>query len=282
MEAIKMRALITLGTFFAALGAPALTSAQAIQPGRAGVTADIAVVNQYMFRGVRQNVSPIALWPAVDVRVSTTERSGMVRRFDVHGGFWNSLHTGDTGAGGPAGNAWYESDLYGSFGVRFARGLETSATYTAYRSPNDLFTTVNEMSVKLAIDDGSATRAVTFHPYALAAFEFDTSPGVGQVDGGARAGRYLELGAAPTRSVYGIAVAVPIKVGLSIGNYYELARQDHPFGFLSVGVGGSRRITQWLNVHGGVEYQHLGTTTKAFNGGEASATIASIGVGFSR
>jgi hypothetical protein len=36
------------------------------------------------------------------------------------------------------------------------------------------------------------------------------------------------------------------------------------------------------NVHGGVEYQRLGTTTKAFNAGEPSKTIASIGVGFSR
>ena len=37
-----------------------------------------------------------------------------------------------------------------------------------------------------------------------------------------------------------------------------------------------------LNVHGGVEYQRLGTTTKTFNGGDASKTIGSIGVGFSR
>jgi hypothetical protein len=37
-----------------------------------------------------------------------------------------------------------------------------------------------------------------------------------------------------------------------------------------------------FNVHGGVEYEHLGTTTKAFNGGEASKTIVSVGVRFAR
>src|SRR5262245_31447984 len=37
-----------------------------------------------------------------------------------------------------------------------------------------------------------------------------------------------------------------------------------------------------VNVHGGVEFQRLGETTKTFNGGDASKTIASIGVGFSR
>jgi len=35
-------------------------------------------------------------------------------------------------------------------------------------------------------------------------------------------------------------------------------------------------------VHGGVEFQRLGETTKTFNGGDASKTIASVGIGFSR
>jgi hypothetical protein len=33
-------------------------------------------------------------------------------------------------------------------------------------------------------------------------------------------------------------------------------------------------------VHGGVEYQALGETTEAFNGGDSSRVIGSIGFGF--
>jgi hypothetical protein len=66
-----------------------------------------------------------------------------------------------------------------------------------------------------------------------------------------------------------------------MGNYYELAGKDHPFGFVSVAGIATLPVTRWWNIHGGVEYQHLGTTTKAFNGGDASKAIASVGIGFS-
>jgi hypothetical protein len=59
-------------------------------------------------------------------------------------------------------------------------------------------------------------------------------------------------------------------------------RSTSTFGFVSVGAVMTRGIGASLNLHGGVEYEHLGPTTKAFNGGEASKTIASVGVGFSR
>ena len=72
------------------------------------------------------------------------------------------------------------------------------------------------------------------------------------------------------------------KVGLSIGNYYELAGQDHPFGFVSVAGIATLPIARWINVHGGIEFEHLGTTTKAFNGGDASKVTALVGVGVVR
>jgi hypothetical protein len=128
---------------------------------------------------------------------------------------------------------------------------------------------------------------VELKPYALAAFELDTQPGIGQLDGGFKAGRYLELGAAPGYSVRRVGVAVPVKVGLSIGNYYELAGKDHRFGFVSIAGIATLPLTRStrsgsLDLHGGVEFQRLGTTSKTFNAGEASKTIASIGIGFSR
>ena len=117
-------------------------------------------------------------------------------------------------------------------------------------------------------------------PYALVAFELDTTPGIGQLDGGFKAGRYLELGATPGLSARRIGVVIPVTVGLSVGSYSELAGTDHRFGFVSIGGIATLPITRALNVHGGVEYQHLGETTKTFNGGDASKVIASAGVGF--
>jgi hypothetical protein len=61
---------------------------------------------------------------------------------------------------------------------------------------------------------------------------------------------------------------------------------DHTFGYFSIAglvtvpLGGMTSFGAW-NLHGGVEYQALGDTTKAFNGGDSSRVIGSVGIGFS-
>ena len=81
-----------------------------------------------------------------------------------------------------------------------------------------------------------------------------------------------------------VCVAFPIKVGLSLSDYYELGSEDNIFGFLGVGatvsvpLGRATRIGRW-HVHGGLEFQSLGETTKVFNGGDRSAVVASFGFG---
>jgi hypothetical protein len=247
----------------------------------------IDLVNQYVFRGVRQNTTGIAVWPSVDFTARFLSSDGVVKRVNVTAGFWNSLQSGDTGSSGPIGKPWYESRISGTVGLQFGGGVSVAPTYTAYTSPSDLFTTVKELDIKLALDDSRRLARVAMHPYALFAFELDAVPGVGQLDGGLRAGRYLEVGASPIYSVRLATIAVPIKVGLSLGDYYELAGNDNKFGFASVGarvtapIGGRSKIGGW-NVHGGVEIQAFGETTKVFNGGDRSKVIASFGVGLNR
>jgi hypothetical protein len=121
-----------------------------------------------------------------------------------------------------------------------------------------------------------------------------TQPGVGQADGGASAGRYLELGVAPGYSGSRASLTVPVKVGLSLADYYELNTGtpqapvfvDNKFGYFSIAglvtvpLGGTTNFGAW-NVHGGVEFQALGDTTKALNGGDGQRVIGSIGIGFS-
>ncbi len=240
-----------------------------------------------MFRGVRQNATGVAVWPSADVSVRAYSGDRPLERVVVRVGFWNSLNTGDTGSGGPFGKAWFESRMSGAVALQFRGGVSLGTSYTAYTSPNDLFTTAKELGVRIDLDDRARLGRIAINPYALVAIEIGTAPGVGQLDGGRTAGRYLELGVTPRYSARLVSFAVPVKVGLSLRDYYELAGKDNRFGFASVGatvtapIGGSSKIGRW-DVHGGIEVQRLGETTEVFNGGDRSTVIATIGVGIRR
>jgi hypothetical protein len=263
-------------------------------PGNLTLTGSFDVVSTYMFRGIRQHSTGIALWPVADLGVAIYTGDGSLKSAAANIGTWNSLHTGDTGADGPTGKLWYESDFYSTLTLGFGGGASVATTYTAYTSPNNGFTTVKEIMFKVGMDDSSYLGKAAVKPYAIFAFEFDTEPGVGQADGGANAGRYLELGAAPGYSWPRASVSGPVRLGLSMANYYELntgtseapVYVDHRFGYFSVAgivtvpLGGPTSYGAW-NLHGGVEVQALGDTTKASNGGDGSKVIGSIGIGFS-
>jgi hypothetical protein len=167
-------------------------------------------------------------------------------------------------------------------------GTAFSATYTAYTSPNNGFTTVKEVMFKLAVDDSAHFGKGAVKPYLAIAQEFDTDVARGQADGGANAGTYLELGIAPGYAASKASIAFPIKVGMSLKDYYEdpVTGEDNKFGYFSIAgivtvpLGGTTSFGAW-NIHGGVEYQKLGTTTEFFNGGEGNQIIGSFGIGFS-
>ena len=277
----------------AAVGVMVLTSAPAFaqeakdpNPGALTLTGSIDFLNQYMFRGIRQNSSGVAIWPAMDLGISAYSGEGGLKSASINFGTWNSLHTGDTGQDGPSGKLWYESDFYATLGLGFGGGTSFSTTYTAYTSPNNGFTTVKEIMFKLAVDDSGKLGKAAIKPYIAIAREFDAEPGRGQADGGENAGTYLEIGFAPGYSASKASIGFPIKVGLSAGDYYELDGQDNKFGYFSIAgivtvpLGGTTSFGAW-NIHGGVEYQKLGTTTEFFNGGESNQVIGSFGIGFS-
>ena len=80
-------------------------------------------------------------------------------------------------------------------------------------------------------------------------------------------------------------VAVPVKLGLSLKDYYESSGNDNGFGFVDVGVlftvpfsGVPSQFGAW-NLHGGVNVLGFGDTTKSFNNGDGSQVIGSIGIG---
>ena len=134
----------------------------------------VDVADHYLFRGVRQNSTGMVVWPFTDLTATVMSRQGTLRRIEASLGFWNSLNTGDTGADGPAERPWYESRLSGALGFRFNRGVSVAARYTAYVSPNGMFSAVKEVAVKLAIDERNAPGLAAVSPYALFAFEVGT------------------------------------------------------------------------------------------------------------
>jgi hypothetical protein len=271
-----------------AASVPAAAQDSDPNPGALTITGSYDVLNQYMFRGIRQNSTKLAMWPVFDLGLGAYSGDGGLKSVGINIGSWNSLHTGDTGLDGPSGKLWYESDFYASFTLGFGGGVSFGTTYTAYTSPNSGFSTVKEIAVKLAVDDSARLGKGAVKPYVLVAFEMDTGPGTGQADAGGEGGTYVELGVSPGYSGARASVAFPVKVGLSASNYYEhpVSGADNKFGYFSVAalatvpLGGTTRFGAW-NVHGGVEYQALGASTKAFNGGDASQVIGSFGIGFS-
>jgi hypothetical protein len=260
---------------------PAAAQGADPNPGAITLTANIDFVNAYMFRGIPQDESGVIMWPSADLGFALFSGDGAVKSISANIGTWNSLHTGDAGLDNLVnGKLWYESDFYATAGFGFARGTSVGVTYTAYTSPNGLFGTVKEIAFKFAVDDSGALGAMAVKPYVLLARELD-----GQADGGANEGTYLELGIAPGVSRSRLSVSVPVKVGLSLGDYYEGINGDETFGYFSVAgiatVPFSSTPTKFgtWNVHGGVEYQRLGDRNSfAFGKNQA---IYSIGIGFS-
>jgi hypothetical protein len=287
------------GALVMCLAAPALAQDDP-NPGAMTLTGSFDFTNAYMFRGIPQDESGVIMWPAFDLGISLFSADTGLKSVSVNLGTWNSLHTGNAGLDNPVEELWYESDFYATFGLGFGGGVTVSTTYTAYTSPNNLFTTVKEIMFKVGADDSPYLGKFAVKPYALVAFELATEPGVGQADAGAEAGTYMELGVAPGFGwAGGGSLAIPVKVGLSLSDYYEgvLANGDpsnSSFGFFSVAGMVTIPFTQmptkfgtW-NVHGGIEYQRLsernGVALAALTGAtppEQNQVIFSVGIGFS-
>jgi hypothetical protein len=250
--------------------------------GNIALSASFDVPTAYLFRGLLQDDTGLIMWPAADAAIRLSETTGPA----LHVGTWNSLDTGLSGSDGPTHRLWYESDFYTTIAFPLTVDFAVGATYTAYTSPNGSFSTVKELSFKVGPNENTPSSDAFLLPYALIAFELDADPGLGQADGGREGGTYLELGAAlrwvdaPVVDVY-----FPIRIGLSLHNYYELAGVDHAFGFLSLGahaqvpLARTRNYGTW-NVHGGIDFYSLGDTPEAFNGGDQTKVVASVGIGF--
>ena len=269
----------------AAAGGQLPTAAPAPAPAssrRVSVTAGVDFVTAYLFRGIYQEDRGLIVPPFVDVGVAVYEWDGALKNVTLNGGTWNSLHSGPSGNQGQ-GSAWYEADYYGS--VSFTIGNWTpGALFTSYTSPNDVFGTIHELAAVLAYDDSAS--AFPLAPKATIAFELD-----GQADGGDRKGTYLELGIGPEIALfsaprYPVTLSVPVKLGLSLKDYYEGPAGSQRFGFFSAGGRASVPLaflngkTTW-ELHGGLDVLLLGDNLRILNDGDRVKPIGVIGLSVS-
>lgn len=242
------------------------------------VTGGLDFVNQYNFRGIRQNADGVSVWPYIDFGFTPFRGDGALKTLTVNVGTWNAVHSQDY----PSGSKWYESDIYATLGFGF-NATTLGLTYTSYRSPADRFAHVKELAVKLGFDDSAVLGRGALKPYGLVAFELTED---GQADAGLGRGTYIELGVAPGITGSKASLAIPVKVGLSASDYYEFGGDDSKFGYFSVAGIVTVPLGAHANVHGGVEIQTFGDSLKAFNqfgddGDRSVAAIGSIGLGFS-
>lgn len=270
--------------------AGAQTAASDPNPGALTFTGGFDLPTVYVFRGIVQETDPdLTMWPYGDIGIALKSGDGGLKSLGVNFGVWNSLHTGSSGSNGSSGKLHYEEDFYATLSLGFGGGLTVAPTFTAYTSPNFGFNTVKELSVKVS-------KAHLLAPYGVLAFELgdETSPSFGSADLSMagpenKKGTYLELGAAPSFALAGskATLAVPLKLGLSLKDYYQLDGVDHNFGFFDVGglvtipIGKIPSAFGSWNVHGSVDLLTFGDTTREYNGADKDKTrvVALIGVG---
>jgi hypothetical protein len=218
----------------------------------------------YVFRGIMQEDEGFIAQPPLDFGLT------LGHGVTVNIGKWDSLHSADTGT-------HYESDYYAA--VTFTAGkLKPGVLFTSYTSPNERFGTVKELAAVVAYDDSGSRFPLS--PRAMVAFEID-----GQADGGTSEGTYLELGIRPGLAVAPrLTLAVPVKLGISLSDYYEGPTGSNRFGYLDAGLIASVPLVSGsggtLEAHGGVDLLFLGDNVKLLNGGDRVKPVGVFGIGF--
>ncbi len=278
-SAARLCALVAVAGMGMGVVAPQPALAQE-DDSRVATTIGMDFSHAYFFRGIKQETGGLIAQPYADASFSLLQRDEGLTGVTFSIGTWNSLHSGETGASGPATNVapWYESDFF----TGFTLGLEdwsAGLTYTSYLSPNDSFSTVHELALTLAMDDSDLLQ-FPLSPHVGLAIEVD-----GQADGGASEGVYAELGIEPAIATLAdrITLTVPTTFGFSLSNYYEDGEGiDDAFGYFDIGVVGSMPLPvpegygAW-ELTGSVHALLLGDYLKMLNDGEEVQLIGSIG-----
>lgn len=253
---------------------------------RVSLIAGIDFTNAYYSRGLRQEDRGLLWQPFATVGIDVIRTDDYT--LTPYIGTWHSFHDRATGSGTDDGtlDKWYEADFY--FGVNATKGAWTfGAQYGWFASPNDAFTTVEELQLSVSFDDTDHLGAWSMQPNITLIIE----TGDGTSDGFEKGG-YLQLGVTPgfdlgTRADGEALVRIdlPVTVGLSAWDYYQTADdEDELFGFASIGVKFTYELPiddkfgAW-SVYASVTGALLGDMAADVNDDEDTVGILSAGVG---
>jgi hypothetical protein len=216
--------------FVLALAAPV----HAQDADRFSGAAQLDITNAYYFRGILNEREGIIFQPWAELYYSIfSADDGFIRDVTVGAGMWHSFHSERTLAR-DQNQWWYEMDLYPLVSMDLAGNLNLLTVYYFYTSPNDAWTTVQELNFKLSWDDSEALGAWSMQPWVNLATEIKNT------SWGPQEGYGLQFGIGPTLYTAEdefVTVTAPAEVGLSIEDYYEGSNgENHTFGYANVGL----------------------------------------------
>ena len=280
---VRVVTVLTLLTLAGLFLSSSLVRAQQ-KATRPSTGAGVDFPTAYYFRGIIQEDEGVIAQPYVSGTLSLYEDGQGLNSFSATLGIWNSFHEEQTGTTGDP-KSWYEADLYGGVAVGFLDIFELSTLYTAYTSPNGAFSDVHELAFSLSVDDSGLLGDFALSPYISVAFEID-----GQADGGADEGVYMEIGIEPgytflKDSKYPITLSLPLKVGLSLDDYYEDPNtgSDETFGYFDGGIAMSiplgfvpAKFGEWAFSAAG-HFLALGDSLETINGGDDFEVLGIFG-----
>ena len=202
------------------------------------ITGDIglAVVSEYISRGVVQENQGFIAQPYLDLYFKLYEGTGFFNKVSLNLGLWSSLHSNKTiAAPGSSFAAWYEFDWTAGLAVTFAKNftLTTSWFDEEFVSSNARGGAVN---ANLAYDDTDLLGAWALHPH-VAVLKSMIGNYVGVANG--TDGWYYEIGIAPGYTfgkggTYPVTVIVPLTAGFGPETY-----NGDDYGFFSAGINAS-------------------------------------------
>ena len=267
---------------------PAVALAQP-NTGKGSFSTGLDFSHAYFFRGIRQEADGFIGQPYGEIAFDLFEDAEGLNTGSLVLGFWNSLHSGPSGSGGPSLNTtvWYEVDFYAGLSLGLVGQWRADVVYTQYMSPNDTFSTVKELALSLGFDDSERMGALALAPYVVLAIEASgNAAGIGS-------GAYVELGVEPGLPLEDspVSLTFPVTLGLSLSDYYQnvdptvgMVGDNDGFGYFDLGILGSvplLRVSEsygsW-EVSGGVHLLFLGDSLEALNAGDQFQAIASFGL----
>lgn len=189
----------------------------------------VAVVSQYISRGVVNENQGFIAQPYLDIYIKMYEGDGFLNKIQLNLGFWASLHSNKTfAAPGSTLPAWYEFDWMPGLSFTFAKNFTFTATYLEFDfvAPN---ARAGNLNFNLAYDDTDLLGGWALKPH-VAVFKslFGNPVGVP----GANQGWYYEIGIAPTLPLGAASLTFPINVGLGDDKFYG----GDTFGYFSAGA----------------------------------------------